>query len=114
QLGMMALIAAGFGPAGNGAYVVALLLPTMLATFLNLGVNSANVYFLGATRFPLATVIGVNLRLWIVLGAAGLVIGAGVIVFKGQQLFPGIDPRVLWLALLTYPLSLAQVYCASL
>ena len=114
QLGTMALIAAGFGPAGNGVYVVALLLPTMLTTFLNLGVNSANVYFLGSSRFDVTAVLAVNLRLCLVLGVAGLTIGAGVIVFRGSQLFPGIDPLVLWIALLTFPLSLAQVYLASI
>jgi O-antigen/teichoic acid export membrane protein len=114
QLGTMALIASGYGPAGNGAYVIALLLPAMLTTFLNLGVNSANVYFLGSSRFTTAAVLAVNLRLLLALGVAGLVAGAVLIQFKSEQLFPGIAPIVLWIALLTFPLSLAQVYFASI
>ncbi len=46
----LALIARVYGTEGNGAYTVALLLPTMLASLLNLGIGPANVYYLGSSQ----------------------------------------------------------------
>ena len=114
QLATMVLVAHGWGPAGNGTYVVALLLPTMLANFLNLGVNAANAVYLGAARFPLPLVMRTNLGLWAVLGLIGLAAGAVLLQWRGPQMFPGIAPVVLWVALLGYPLALAQTYMASI
>ena len=45
QLGTVIVIARVYGAKANGAYAVALLLPTMLSTFLNFGVGPANVFF---------------------------------------------------------------------
>ncbi len=113
QLGAMVLVAKHWGPAGNGAWVVALLLPTLLTTFFNLGINAANVYYLGAQRFSLRQVLATNGQLFCALAVAGLVAGAILIGFFGERVFPGIEARVLWLALASYPLSLALVLLSS-
>ena len=44
----VALIARVYGPDGNGLLAVAMLLPHLLSTLLNLGLTSANVYFLAS------------------------------------------------------------------
>ncbi|WP_168204828.1 flippase [Noviherbaspirillum sp. UKPF54] len=114
QLAIVALIAKEYGPRGSGVYVVSLLLPTLLATFLNLGANSSNVYYLGAGRFPVQTIWKTSWTLIRVLGLAGLLLGAGVILFKAEDYFPGIGRPVLWVALLAFPFSLAQGFLNSL
>lgn len=114
QLAIIALVAASYGPAGNGVYVVSMLLPTTLATFLNLGVNAANVYYLGGAYAHPRTVVGTSVVLTIGLGLLGLALGGVMIHLHGEVLFPGIAPRVLWMALAIYPISLAQGFINSI
>lgn len=106
QLVTLAIIARTFGPSGNGAYTLALLLPTMLATFLNLGVGPANVYFLGANKVNARHAWRVTFRisLWLIL--LGWAIGAATIHFKSESFFPGVQQNMLWLSLAFFPLVL--------
>lgn len=50
QIITLAVIGRFFGAEGTGIYTLALLLPTMLATFLNIGIGSANVYYIGSNQ----------------------------------------------------------------
>ncbi|MCK9549671.1 oligosaccharide flippase family protein [Aquamicrobium sp.] len=99
------LVARILGPAGNGSYAVALLLPTLLATFLNFGVSSANVYYLASRNVDLKTASFVTLWLSIIFSVFGLVIGTISINFS-DQIFPGIDKSVLFLSLASFPFLL--------
>ena len=56
QLGIILFISRLLGPEGAGAYTVALLLPTLLSQLLNLGMASANVYFVASKQFSLTHV----------------------------------------------------------
>lgn len=104
QLITLAIIARVFGPSGNGAYTLALLLPGMLATLLNLGVAPANVYFLGANKVDpkYAWKITSVISFWIIM--IGWLIGALVIIFKSSSFFPEVPTSMLWLALAFFPL----------
>lgn len=108
------VIARVYGPSGNGTFVVALLLPSILATFLNLGVASANVYYLGSKQTNARQLFNANLRIFAVVGALGLLIGAIALAWKAEQFFPGVDPFILWFALATFPVSLLNNYLHSL
>jgi len=68
------IIARVYGPEGNGAFAIALLLPSMLATFLNLGVAPANVYHLGSQQTTVRQLLAANLHIFILLGFLGLVV----------------------------------------
>ena len=74
QLLTLALIARVFGPQGNGAYAVALLLPTTLASLLNLGIGSANIYYLGAARVGAAAALRTTFKLHAVIALLGLAV----------------------------------------
>lgn len=104
-LATLAIIARVFGPEGNGAYTLALLLPTMLATLLNFGIGPANVYFLGANKVDpkqaWRTTLGISG--WIV--AIGWLIGGWVILFKAEQWFQGVATPMLWLSLAFFPIA---------
>lgn len=114
HLATVIVIARAFGPAVNGAFFVALLLPSMLATFLNLGVGPANVYYLGSGQYQARAVFSTCLVLTLWLSALGLSLGALVILFRGEEFFPGVPIPMLWLALLGFPISLAQGFVASI
>lgn len=104
----MAVIARVFGPEANGAYTVALLLPGMMATFLNLGIGSANIYYLGSGQYRPRSVFRTSMILVSWLSVLGTVAGAALILTKGETLFPGMPEIMLWLALLTFPPALIQ------
>jgi len=107
------IIARVYGPEGNGMFAIALLLPSMLTTFLNLGVAPANVYHLGSEQITARQVLAANLRIFLLLGTLGISIGAAILLWKNELFFPGIDPLLLWLALATFPASLLSNYLIS-
>ncbi len=114
QLITAAIIARVYGPEGNGAYAVALLLPGILATFLNLGIAPANVYYLGSDQVTVRSLLHANFRIYVVLVGIGVVIGAITLFWKGVKFFPGVDQKILWLALVAFPLGLLQGFLMSI
>lgn len=113
QLATMAVIARVYGPEGNGAYTVALLLPLMLASMLNLGISPANVYFLGAEKISPRTAWRNTLSLYAGIALAGSAIGTVVLIFFSERWFPGVPQRLLWFALLIFPFSLLLNFVSS-
>jgi O-antigen/teichoic acid export membrane protein len=99
------LIARFYGPAGNGIIAVALLLPTTLATFLNLGITPANVYFVASSQVSLSKAWYTTVRLGGLICLAGTAIGIAVIQLRPQW-FAGVPPLAIWLAMVTFPPSL--------
>ncbi len=106
QLGLLLIVAWGLGPEGAGTYAVALLLPSILSQLLNLGLASANVYFVDSRQFSLAQVWVASRDLVLLMGVLGLGVGVGLVLLMGELAFPGIPQMVLLSALLIYPTSL--------
>ncbi|MFA7710364.1 MAG: flippase [Candidatus Neomarinimicrobiota bacterium] len=113
-VGSAAIIARILGPEGNGQYAVAMLLPTILSTFLNLGVSPGNVYFVGRHSITPRVAVRTSVRMWVIITLAGVLIGAISVIFFGNRLFPGVPALLLWLALLAFPLVLLQSFLSSL
>lgn len=114
QLGTLAVIARIFGPEGNGAYTVALLLPTLFASLLNLGIAPANVYYLGSKQVSPLVAWRSTLKLYASIVVIGWAIGATAILFFGESWFPGVSKSLLWVALLIFPVSLLLSLVSSL
>lgn len=108
------LIARAYGPEGNGAFALALLMPTMLASFLNLGVAPANVYFLGSNQITVRNLLSANAPIFLWLGAIGSAGGAYLLLWNASGIFPGISPLILWFALAIFPIRLLNSYLHSL
>ncbi len=108
------LIARLLGPAGNGAYALAILFPTLGATLLNLGIAPANVYFLGRKDVDLAVAYKTNIFLWLSLTLFGTFLLAVILFFWGTTLFPNIPQPILWCALGIFPAILLQSLLTSL
>jgi len=114
QLAIVVIIARVYGPEGNGRYVTALLLPNLLATFLNLGVSPANVYFIASDKVSVGTAWRSSLKLCLIMSLVGLGVGAIVIHWFGEQWFPGVTQSLLWFSLIIFPISLLLGFMSSL
>lgn len=114
QLVTFVLIARVFGPEGNGKFTVALLLPMILITFLNLGIGSANIYHIASGKISLSTALRVSIKYWLVLSAIGTAVGAISICLDVIKFLPGVDVNLFWWALAVFPVTLCQSYLTSL
>ncbi len=114
QLVLAALVARALGSEGYGQYAVALLLPTMLSTFLSIGIGPANVYYLAAGKVDTVTVLHAVNRLALLIVVIGLGIGILTILFFSEKLFPDLSHVILWSALSIFPFSLFQSFLSSI
>ena len=114
QLATVIIIARVFGPENFGQYAVTFLLPSMLATFLNLGIAPANVYFLGAGKVDTITVFRTINRLALYISIVGLCTGVSIILFFGDKWFPNVPHLFLWIALSIFPFALYQSFLSSI
>jgi O-antigen/teichoic acid export membrane protein len=51
------IIARTLGPQGKGLYSLAILIPTLVASALNMGINNSNTYFISKRTFPISTIV---------------------------------------------------------
>ncbi len=114
QLLTIIVIARELGPEGNGQFAIALLLPLMLATFLNMGMPTAHAHFVGSRKVSVRVAFDTSLRWSTFLSPVGLFLGAIILWFKGTQWFPGVPTHALWLALTIYPITLIQHFFSSI
>ena len=105
---LVVLIARFYGPEGNGLFTVVLLLPSTLIHILNLGIPSSNVYFIGKNPNLTKEIFILNFWITLLLCILGFVIGAILIIFFHNFIFPSIDHYLLWIALFSFPLGLIQ------
>jgi O-antigen/teichoic acid export membrane protein len=113
-LGLTILLARGLGPHGNGLYALAILIPTLLATFLNPGIGAANVYFVGTGSVSLRAAKLVSLRIGAAASVTGLVVGVLLVWYRQANLPADLTRADLVIALACFPLALVQQLLASL
>ncbi|MDD3653283.1 MAG: sugar transferase [Desulfotomaculaceae bacterium] len=113
-IGLAVLLARTLGPQGNGTYAMTILLPTLLANLLNLGIPSANTYYIGRGNISVQSAFDTNIRLWFILSVLGALLALLVIKVSGESLFPGVPKVFLWAALILFPLELVQFFLKSL
>lgn len=108
QLITIIAIARALGPEGNGHFSVALLLPTLLSTFLDIGLSSANTHFVSGQRISARAAFYSSLRWISILVPIGLLVGVAIIYLAGERWFPGVPASALWVALAVYPVLFIQ------
>jgi len=111
-LGVM--LARLLGPEGNGRYAMAMLLPALIISFMNMGISPANVYFLGSRRVSLKRALGTSVRFWVAICAFGIPSAVVVVLWFGDTLFKGVGLNPLLTALLLFPVGLLQNFYLSL
>lgn len=97
------IIARYLGPHGQGAYALVILLPTMLVTFLNLGMGASSVYYVGKKVIDLDTLFKTNVAFGLVISAFAFLIGLIVVLLFSRQLFSGVSMQTLILILFFLP-----------
>lgn len=113
-LSLTVLLARTLGPHGNGLFALAILIPTLLATFFNLGIGSANVYFVGTGLVSVALARKVSVRVGAVASVAGLAVAFGVFQFGASARVSGLTEVELAIALVCFPLALFLQLLTSL
>ena len=114
QLVTLVVIARVYGPEGSGIYAMAMLLPTLLVAFLNLGIGAANVYFLGSSQFGLYVVWRANIRLLLWISLVGVLFGISILTWFSDYLFAGVSPELLVISLLNFPLLVCLSFVLSI
>jgi len=104
------IIARFLGPEGKGVYALAVLLPSLIVTFANLGIGQAAVYYIGRGKYPPKEIFGNNIILSLVLGTFSVIIGLLIVFFFQNLVFPGIARCYLLLMLVLIPLDLFFSY----
>lgn len=110
QLLLVVIIARELGPEGNGYYAMAILIPTMLANFLNLGVGPATVYFVSRGDCDVHQAMDGNLRLALIVATIGIIFTLPILLIWGYQIFPSVPQGLLYLGLASFPLTLLLAY----
>lgn len=103
-------IARELGPQGNGLYAMTILLPSMLATFLNLGVGPATVYYLSRKETSPQQALRENTHIASIISIFGLTIALLTIATWSPTLFPGIPTTLLLVGATAFPMTLLSGY----
>jgi O-antigen/teichoic acid export membrane protein len=114
QLGTVVIVARALGSEGMGSYAVALLVPTLLSQLLSLGLVASNIYFIASGRFDATTVWVASRDISLFLGFLGLCLAIVVLLFFGDELFPGIPAYSMMIAMCIYPIALMKGMITSL
>jgi len=109
-LGTSAILARVLGPEGRGIYALAVLLPSLIITFGNLGVAPATVYYVARGEFRRQEILGNNVLLSAGISGIGGLAGLVVVLFFRGTIFPGVAPGYLLLALLLVPVQVFFSY----
>lgn len=105
-VGISIIIARSLGPEGKGIYSLAILLPALLVTFTNLGVNPATVFYIAKRKYSSKEVFGNNIILTVLISTFTILVGLVIIFFLSSRLFPAVGKDYLLLALCLIPLPL--------
>lgn len=106
---VLILISRILGPNGKGIYTLTLLIPTLLATFGNFGIASANVYFVGAKKYKTEDIISNSFIFSIIIGAFLVFLFfclSNLTFFTNFIKSAQLDINLLWLVVLVIPVSL--------
>jgi O-antigen/teichoic acid export membrane protein len=96
RLGFTLLVARALGPAANGQFALAMLVPNLLTAMLNFGVPAANAHYIARGGFGIAAALRWNARLWLglLLMAA---LGSLALWPFADRILPGVpSTQLLW------------------
>ncbi|WP_171006870.1 oligosaccharide flippase family protein [Shimia litoralis] len=114
QLGLILISARTLGATQTGHLALALVFPKVLAAFLNLGMGSANVYFIASRQVAPQTAWAYARNLTTIMSLLGLCLGAVVISIASELFFAGIDESALAISLIALPCILLVSATASI
>ena len=98
-----ALTARLLGPTGKGIFVLALILPNLIALVSDVGMSVSAVYLAAQRRYRATLLAGNNTVIGLLLAALGIAAGAGFLLLGGRDLFPEVPLHYVLVALLVLP-----------
>lgn len=107
---LVAMVARELGPEGNGHYAMAILVPTLLASLLNLGVGPATVYYVSRGDFNIRQAMTGNMKLGLVVAIVGTGCMLPLLWGWGADIFPSVPKNLLYLGLVGFPVTLLLAY----
>lgn len=114
QLGLILISSRTLGATQTGNLALALVFPKVLAAFLNLGMGSANVYFISSRQVTPETAWAYARNLTTTMSLLGLCLGVVVISAASELFFAGIDESTLAISLIALPFILLVSAVASI
>ncbi|OGZ17779.1 MAG: hypothetical protein A2V72_01925 [Candidatus Nealsonbacteria bacterium RBG_13_37_56] len=112
-VGITVFIARTLGVEGKGIYSLAVLLPTLLVVFANLGIGSASVYFTAKNKYPIKEIISSNIILSGIVSLFVLMLGLIIVFFFSDLFFPGVSQKYLLLSLVLFPFQIFINYLVN-
>ncbi|MBY6037088.1 flippase [Fictibacillus nanhaiensis] len=111
-IGMLLLSVLGkyLGDEGFGNYTILTLFPTVLLTFLTLGVNTSTIYFVSRKEVDLNTVFNNNIIIGTLLSIISILVGLIAVMFFSEQLFKDAPIGLVYLSLLSVPFLFLREY----
>mgnify|MGYP000383172901 CR=1 FL=1 len=113
-VGTSIILARFLGPYGKGVYSLAILLPSMVVTFGNLGVGPATTYYVARNEFPKSKILGNNVLLTAIISTIGISVGIIMVFTFRMSFLKGIPVKYLLLSLVLVPLQLFFAYVHSI
>lgn len=113
-LGSSVILARLLGPEGRGIYALAGLLPSLVVTFINLGIGPATVYYTAQGQYQQKEILGNTIFLGLITGIIGTIVGLTVTIFLRENVFPNIAAEYLLIAIGIIPVNLFFFYLRSL
>lgn len=104
------VIARVLGPSGNGAYSLIILLPTLMASFGNLGIDVSNLYFAGKKKYQLYNIASNSLILAFTIG---IVLSSVFLVYlhiSNPPFLKEINPQHIFVATIGLPFIILISY----
>ena len=87
-----------------------MLLPSLIVTFGNLGIEPATVYYVARNEFNRQKILGNNVLLSFGIGAVGIIAGLVMVFLLGETVFHGVPVNYLLLALAFVPIDIFSSY----
>jgi O-antigen/teichoic acid export membrane protein len=111
-IGMLLLSVLGkyLGDKGFGDYTLLTLFPTVLLTFLTLGVNTSTIYFVSRKEVDLNTVFNNNIIIGTLLSIISILVGLIAIMIFSEQLFKETPTALVYLSLMAVPFLFLREY----
>ncbi|MCF6410126.1 flippase [Pseudalkalibacillus salsuginis] len=111
-LGMLLLIvlARFLGPSGQGQYTLVILLPQLLMTFMNLGVNTSTIYYVSREEIDVDSAVKNNLYIGVFLSFVSILIGMVIAFFFSDRFFEEASTTFLLLSLIALPFMFLNIY----
>ncbi|EIT86921.1 hypothetical protein A374_01659 [Fictibacillus macauensis ZFHKF-1] len=100
---LLIVLARLLGPTGQGSYALITLLPTLLLTFLTLGMNTSSIYFISKGEVALQTVYINNLIIGLFLSLLSIGVGIFFVIFFSDLFFTATPHVLLFLCLGALP-----------